>query len=46
MFILKLKTLSSEERNKMEQNGHEYALKNHNYAKLSETLANVLLGKK
>ena len=44
--ILKLKTLSPEERNKMEQNGHEYALKNHYYAKLSVKLAHVLLGEK
>ena len=44
--ILKLKTLSTEERNKMGQNGHEYALKNHDYAKLSVKLANVLLGEK
>ena len=44
--ILKLKTSSPEEHNKMGQNGHEYALKNHDYAKLSVKLANVLLGEK
>ena len=44
--ILKLKTLSPEEHNKMGQNGHEYALKNHDYAKLSVKLANVLMGEK
>jgi glycosyltransferase involved in cell wall biosynthesis len=41
--ILKLKTLSPEQRNKIGQNGREYALKNHDYAKLAEKLANVLL---
>ena len=42
--ILKLKTLSPEESNKMGQNGREYALKNYDYAILAEKLANVLLG--
>lgn len=42
--ILELKNLSQEERNQMGQNGREYALKNHDYAKLAEKLAEVLLG--
>ena len=44
--ILKLKALSPGQRNKMGQNGHDYALKNHDYEKLAVKLANVLLGEK
>jgi len=44
--ILKLKALSPEQRNQMGLNGREYALKNHDYAKLAEKLAVVLLGEK
>ena len=44
--ILKLKSLSPEQRNQMGQNGREYALTNHDYAKLAEKLAVVLLGEK
>jgi glycosyltransferase involved in cell wall biosynthesis len=42
--VLKLKALSPEQRNQMKKNGREYALKNYDYVKLSEKLANVLLG--
>jgi glycosyltransferase involved in cell wall biosynthesis len=42
--VLKLKALSPEQRNQMGQNGREYALKNYDYVKLAEKLANVLLG--
>lgn len=41
--ILKLKLLSPQQRNVMGQNGRHYALKNHDYAKLAEKLAQVLL---
>ncbi len=44
--ILELKDLSAEARRKMEESGREYALKNHDYAKIAEKLADILLEKK
>lgn len=40
--ILKLKALSSSQRAKLGMNGHQYALKYHNYENLAEKLAKVL----
>ena len=40
--ILKLKSMSILERNKMGQNGRKYALANHDYEKLAERLSDVL----
>lgn len=42
--VLKLKALLPEQLKQMGMNGREYALKNHDYAKLAEKLAEVLLG--
>ncbi|OKY73766.1 MAG: glycosyltransferase WbuB [Desulfobulbaceae bacterium DB1] len=41
--VLQLKALSPEERARLGQNGREYALENHDYARLAEKLASVLL---
>ena len=41
--VLKLKSMSQEERAQLGRNGYDYALKNHDYAKLAEKLAKVLL---
>ena len=40
--ILKLKSMSISERNKMGQNGRKYALENHDYEKLAKRLSDVL----
>mgnify|MGYP001170727409 FL=1 len=40
--ILKLKSMSILERNKMGQNGRKYALENHDYGKLAKRLSDIL----
>ncbi|MBD3768237.1 MAG: glycosyltransferase family 4 protein [Gammaproteobacteria bacterium] len=40
--VLKLKAMSTQERTELGQNGRNYAIQNHDYAKLAEKLAKVL----
>jgi glycosyltransferase involved in cell wall biosynthesis len=40
--ILKLKSMSIGERNKMGQNGRRYALENYDYEKLAKRLSDIL----
>ena len=40
--ILKLKSMSISERNKMGQNGRKYAIENHDYKKLAKRLSDIL----
>ena len=40
--VLKLKAMSTQERAELGQNGRNYAIQNHDYAKLAEKLAKVL----
>ena len=40
--ILKLKSMSISERNKMGENGRKYALENHDYEKLAKKLSDLL----
>ena len=44
--VLKIKSMSPEQQKQLGKNGRDYALKNHDYAKLAEKLAKVLLDEK